>query len=249
MTLPVSPLLGIDVGFSKHRPTTGIAWCIEDRVEAIRTYSDWERRRRQLPDIESFSLIAIDGPLLPAGSDEGMERQCERIFIRGAFQKRCKPGLSHFGAGLSLRKAARDTAEQFKHLVGPNLLPAKGPHVITSLPIVEAFPNAFIGTMLSNGAFSVDKALKRKKFDWLYGHAIRERVFERLLAHIDWRNDVLLHRLSTEHDHEKRAALVCLLTAACAALGQATVIGEQTGGYFWLPPRQIWNDWALIALG
>jgi hypothetical protein len=68
-----------------------------------------------------------------------------------------------------------------------------------------------LGVLLSDGAFSVGKALKRKKFDWLCGHAIRERVFERLLAHIDWRNQVLSHRLNTEHDHEKRAALICLL--------------------------------------
>ena len=170
-----------------------------------------------------------------------------RTTIR-SWRQRCKPGLSHFGTGLRLRKAARETAQQVKHLVDPSRLPAGGPHVISSLPIVEAFPNAFIGVMLSDGSFTVDKALKRKKFDWLYGHAIRERVFESLLSHIDWKNCALLDRLNTEHDHEKRAALICLLTAACAARGQATVIGDQTGGYFWLPPRQIWKDWALIAL-
>jgi len=78
------PLLGIDVGFSKHRRTTGIAWHVDGKVETSKTYSDWERRRQQLPAEESFAVIAIDGPLLPAGV-ELHQRHCERVFIRGAF--------------------------------------------------------------------------------------------------------------------------------------------------------------------
>jgi hypothetical protein len=145
MTLPVPPLLGIDVGFSKKRRTTGIAWYVEGEVDAIKTYSDWERRQQQLPVRGLFAVIAIDGPLLPHATEGQAERRCERAFISGPFQRRCKPGLSHYGTGLALRRAARETAEQFRHLVPTTPLPAGGPHVTPSLPIVEAFPNAFIG--------------------------------------------------------------------------------------------------------
>ena len=43
-------------------------------------------------------------------------------------------------------------------------------------------------------------------------------------------------RLSSETDHELRAALICLLTAAVASQGTAAVVGEPSGGWFWLPP-------------
>ena len=189
-------------------------------------------------------MIAIDGPLVPAGTDERAKRQCESFFIRGLFQKRCKPGLSHFGSGFALRRAARDTAEQFRHLAAS----VGGPHIISDRWIVEAFPNAFIGVMLSDEAFSIGIAAKRKKFDWLYRHALREQVFQRLMRHLQWDCDALLARLEAECDHERRAALICLLTAGCAAVGQAIVVGDEAGGYFWLPPRQLWAHWALDAL-
>jgi hypothetical protein len=43
-------------------------------------------------------------------------------------------------------------------------------------------------------------------------------------------------RLRSETDHELRAALICLLTAALAHEGTAAIIGEAEGGWFWLPP-------------
>jgi hypothetical protein len=237
-------LLGIDVGFSRRRRTTGLAWSADGQVEAIKTHSDWERRQANLPAITRFAVIAIDGPLVPAGTDERAKRQCESFFIRGLFQKRCKPGLSHCGLGLALRRAARDTGEQFRHLAAS----AGGPHIISNLSIIEAFPNAFIGVMLSDEAFSIGRAAQRKKFDWLYGHALREHVFHRLMRHLQWDCDALLARLEADCDHERRAALICLLTAGCAAVGQAMVVGDEAGGYFWLPPRELWAQWALDAL-
>jgi hypothetical protein len=43
-------------------------------------------------------------------------------------------------------------------------------------------------------------------------------------------------------DHELRAALICLLTAALAAQGTAAIIGEPSGGWFWLPPGSLWQQ-------
>ena len=76
------PLLGIDVGFSKGRRTTGMAWSADSKVEAIKTHSDWERRRANLPAITRFAVIAIDGPLVPAGTDERAKRQCDEVLKR-----------------------------------------------------------------------------------------------------------------------------------------------------------------------
>jgi hypothetical protein len=55
-------------------------------------------------------------------------------------------------------------------------------------------------------------------------------------------------RLRAEGDHELRAALICLLTAALAAQGTAAIIGESSGGWFWLPPWSLWELWARQGL-
>jgi len=51
-----------------------------------------------------------------------------------------------------------------------------------------------------------------------------------------------------ETNHELRAALICLLTAALAVQGTATIVGEDTGGWFWLPPWSLWQPWATQGL-
>lgn len=52
-------LLGIDVGFSQTRPTTGVAWSQDGKISSARTYTDWERRSAHLPPDTTFSVIAI----------------------------------------------------------------------------------------------------------------------------------------------------------------------------------------------
>jgi hypothetical protein len=60
--------------------------------------------------------------------------------------------------------------------------------------------------------------------------------------------DVVWHRLRSEANHEKRAALICLLTAALAEKGIAAIIGETEGGWFWLPPWLLWQPWATKGI-
>jgi hypothetical protein len=60
--------------------------------------------------------------------------------------------------------------------------------------------------------------------------------------------DAIWHRLRYETDHELRAALICLLTAALAEKGTAAIIGEAEGGWFWLPPWSWWERWVQDAL-
>ena len=55
-------------------------------------------------------------------------------------------------------------------------------------------------------------------------------------------------RCESNPDHEERAALVCLATAACVASGRYTAVGEPVGGYFFLPPWSTWADWARTEL-
>ncbi len=238
-------LLGIDVGYSRSRPTTGIAWSLGEDFGSARTHTDWERRQRHIPASTIFAVIAIDGPLTPPEAPDTLDRLCERLFIRGAFQARCKPGLSHHGYGLTLRKAAAQTAAQVRHLAAAAPI---GRSVIPGTAIIEAFPNAFLGVLLADERFAVSRAAKRKKFDWLYDHAVETGVIEHLLDFIGWNNKRLLQEIATEGDHEKRAAWICLLTAACAVSGKSAVVGDDVGGWFWLPPSELWGPWAADAL-
>lgn len=239
-------LLGIDVGFSKSRPTTGIAWSAANKFKASKTHTDWQRRSQHIPTSTAFAVIAIDGPLVPLGADDSLDRLCERMFIRGTFQARCKPGLSHIGYGRDLRRAAAETAAQVIHLADQNRIVEKA--IRNGASIIEAFPNAFLGVLLPEARFAMPAAGKRKKFDWLYDHAVDSGVLENLFHTIGWLNLELIDAVLTETDHEKRAAWICLLTAACAAAGKSEVVGDEIGGWFWLPPTNLWAQWARDAL-
>jgi len=131
-----------------------------------------------------------------------------------------------------------ETAEQVRPLISPDaLIHFGGPTVIGGMPIVEAFPNAFLAVILPDECFSEPPLpRRRRRFDRLYERAVSKRVFPRLLDYLGWVCPPLFNRLEAERDQEKRAALFCLLTAATAAVGRATPIGDGLGGYLWMPP-------------
>jgi hypothetical protein len=110
-------LMGIDVGFSKTRRTTGIA-CLEgDQLSLERAGTSWESRKAKIPDGFQPSVIAIDGPLLPLGADEHVRRHVEFVFSRAPFHNRCKPGHSHNGVGFGFRRASGDAYRDFSRIL------------------------------------------------------------------------------------------------------------------------------------
>jgi len=90
-------LMGIDVGFSATRLTTGIACLVGDRLDLVPTGTAWKSREAKIPKGFQPSFIAIDGSLLPLGADQRIRRYVESAFIRAPFHNRCAPGLSHHG--------------------------------------------------------------------------------------------------------------------------------------------------------
>jgi hypothetical protein len=76
-------LLGVDVGFSAKRPTTGIAALDAGKIQLARAGTSWESRVSQIPDGFRPSVIAIDGPLLPQGADNLICRRCAYVDYRG----------------------------------------------------------------------------------------------------------------------------------------------------------------------
>jgi hypothetical protein len=108
---------------------------------------------------------------------------------------------------------------------------------------VEAFPNAFLGVAVPDDDYVTATKTKRgEKFDWLYERWIDHGLF-RTVVDAAQLPDGIAERCEAETDHDIRAALVCLLTAAFAAQGTAVAVGQEVDGYFFLPPADLWTDW------
>ena len=223
--------------------------CLEgDHLTLERVGTSRESRKAKIPDGFQASVIAIDGPLLPLDADPNVRRHVESVFIRAPFHNRCRPGLSHHGVGLELRQASGDACAQFGRLIAASAL-ANGASVCREGPIVEAFPNAFLGVLMpEDEMLSAPKFKRGRRFDWLYERIVTTGRLESLLSRNLDLPDVVWASLRSEANHEKREALICLLTAALADKGTAAIIGETDGGWFWLPPWSLWEAWAKEGL-
>lgn len=239
-------LLGIDVGYSDKRKTTGIAISKNGYlIEPSCVGSSPAVRREVIEKYAPFDAIAIDGPILPLNSPEKSRRYCEYSLIGGLFEKRCKLGLSHYGEGLKLRQAATSMASY-------EFLSTKSQD---GLPIIEAFPNGFLGVLIEGEAYNrFGKIPRGQKSDVFYRYAFERGKFDALLQILNWHDKTVIDGLkqeatnSTREGHERRAALICLLTAACALSGKCELVGDKLGGMICLPPKAMWQPWATETL-
>ena len=226
-------LLGVDVGFSKARKTTGLAWRVDGRIGVSLAGTSWLSRSAELPSGILFDVIAVDAPIVPSGPGQDGARGCESVLSRDAFSRRCKPGMSHFGRGLALRHAGANASGQFGE-VCPQ--------------IVEAFPNAALAVLLNEAAFDETVLHGQAKSDRYYEAAARQGALEKMLDALGWISDGEAQRVLRERHHDLRAALVCLMVAGFAAAGTATAVGDHFGGHIVLPPEELWTPWARNAL-
>ena len=241
-------LIGLDVGFSLRRSSSGVAHLRGNELSVGRANATFESRLALMHRAPNAAVSAIDAPVLRERNDDS--RPCERVFTFGEFQRRCKPGLSHVrGTGQQLRQAGYESACQLRTLTSDVPLHTPFPRVLAPLNLIEAFPNAFLGVMLPNECFQAMPRLRRgSKFDWLYGRCCELKIFENLIAGVNRQLEALLSVIRTNWNHDERAALVCLLTAAAVFEGRYTAVGDQSGGYFFLPPWQCWAPWARDEL-
>ena len=84
--------------------------------------------------------------------------------------------------------------------------------------------------------------------DRLYEACLAEGAFERVLGVLGWPVADTVRLLAGERDHDIRAAHVCLLTAGLAFAGLAATVGDEAGGWLWLPPPDLWAGWARVAV-
>jgi predicted RNase H-like nuclease len=238
-------LIGLDVGFSAKKATSAVATLAATTISVGRATAVANSRNKLLSDVSAAAVIAIDAPLMPTFHTR--IRSCERLFARGQFQCRCKAGFSHVtGTGLALRNAGFESAAQFDRLASTISIATRVPLVHGPRNIVEAFPNAFLGVCVSTDRYAEMPKLQRgQKFDWLYAEWCRAGSFRLLVEKLaSVLPELFASRCEKNHDHEERAALVCLATAASVAAGRYTAVGDPIGGYFFLPPWSLWADWA-----
>ena len=149
---------------------------------------------------------------------------------------------------MALRIAGSDAASQFKSVLASDGL-AHGPEVFPEVPIIEAFPNTFLGVLVPETLYFTNiKDKKQARSDWLYERAVECGALARVLRRLGWNDPGTVVQVETESNHDRRAALICLLTAGFAHAGDATIIGDPTGGWFWLPSKALWEPWALQGL-
>jgi hypothetical protein len=239
---------GIDVGLTLLERTSGVCRTGVSGEVVDHTFCDYLSRASALGLGHTYAMLAIDGPVLPANTLHYEVRACEKAFVWGAFQKRCKPGESQIpGTGQALRRGGVDAAHSFRQHVADAHLGHMIPQVVAEKNIIEAFPNGFLGVAVPEGTYAAAPG-RGDKFDWLYEEWCQQGILGRLKDELDWQRPGFWSEAARNRQHDERAAIVCALTAVAALRGRYVAVGESTGGYFFLPPWSLWQSWAKEAL-
>lgn len=248
-------VLGIDVGWSKRQPTTGlclIEWADQKvSVHLCRARDDESDRLAKLHQLvqgRQLLAVGIDGPLTAHLGNTTKYRAAEALLSRGPFQKRGKPGPTKGQIGQRLHREATCLA---KLAVKLDVAAATYCHQIHEKAIVEAFPNAFLSVLHPDEGFPCSKAVKRRWTDHLFPRV--QPQLSQLLGTLLPRHRPDF-RLDSISGHEDIASFVCALTALCAVFAWYVAVGDSTG-YITLPPSELWGrtsssnwQWARDAL-
>ena len=232
-------LIGLDVGFSGERPSSGVARLCASGDVLVGHCGVTLGERIAVVGNSPAQLVAIDAPIAAIRPDE--YRNCEKMMVRGMFAKRCKPGCSHVrGTGQQFRKAGAN-AEQMRSLAAD--LAVKFPRMVASCNIMEAFPNKweFLGVALAGDVYENAPRLKRgKKFDWLYDKWVERDLFSSLARELRIKKrDEFLKQCGENNQHDQRAALSVRVDRRLCVRRTVHAVGDERGGYFFLPPWKV----------
>jgi hypothetical protein len=238
----------IDSGLNLKDPTSGVCRTGSRGFALGHTYIDKLSRVQVLTPVARFDCLGVDAPILPKNVLHYAPRPVESLFMRGAFQSRCKPGASHVpGTGQSLRRAGCDAAVQFE-AESAATVPVNYPRIQRGQNLVEAVPNAFLGVMLAAEVIDAATAGRGEKTDTFFGMCARKGRFAALEHQLGWHDPHFWASFAMTKHHDDLAALVCAMTAVCAFAGKYVAVGEALGGYFYFPPWSLWQRWAKMAL-
>ena len=239
--------LGIDVGFSANKATTGLCLLtIDQNSVSWRCQNTWtdETRRKQalralVPAGTTLAGVGIDGPLASGLTCVQHYRSAEALLTRGAFQTRGKPGQTSSPTGQRLHKHATALAKMALDLEQVSILPATHPDAIHEKRIAEAFPTAFLSVLLPEGSFSSTDP--RVKSDLYWMRALETGGLHDLLTQTLTPGLVLDEPMDSISHHDARAALLCALVAVCVERGRYVAVGDSIDGDIILPPFELWG--------
>ena len=241
--------LGIDVGYSQSRRTTGLCLLTlnQDRFQwACRnTGSDDSQRQKDLRELipcgTRIGGVGIDGPLARNLNQVDRYRSADALLTRGSFQSRCKPGPTNSPTGRQLHFHATELAKMVLKLKNEgylNIDDASHPHRIHVSRIVEVFPDAFLGVLLRGADFQAIQ-LGRGKSDRFWELAVRRGLLKSLVLHLAAQTR-LGEPIDTIKDHDHRAAFLCALAAMCVTKNKYVAVGDPEDGHIILPPCDVW---------
>ncbi len=239
-------VIGIDVGYSTTRATTGIAiiswtegqifWDTKNaRTDARDRTDHLNSLTRERP---GPTATAIDGPLRPGLTVQTNKyRSAEAILSKGPLQQRGKPGQTNAGSGPALHKEATRLAHFAVGLLP--LGPSRPECRIHDQMVVEAFPNIFLGSLCDEASYP-----KRQSRNWtdILFPFVKHKLSCLVTTLLP---DRTINRPFEAFDHEAIAGLTCAVTALCMLAGTYTAVGSDSDGWIILPPAwamgQGWN--------
>ena len=253
--------LGIDVGYSESRRTTGLCLLTIDQSSlqwrccntGTEESERWEDLRSLVPKGTSLAGVGIDGPLAKNLRKACHYRSADALLSGGPFQKRGKPGQTSSPTGKMLHTHATKLAELLLSLRDEkyiDLRDATHPELIHKARILEVFPTAFLAVLLTDAdhtavadQYAHSKVPRGKKSDKFWEKAIEMGVLQCLVQTLTGFKPDGLESI-TNHDH--RAAFICALAALCVAKDQYVAVGDPEDGHIVLPP--ILQPWAEDSL-
>lgn len=236
-------VLGIDVGYSPTKRTTGFCllhWTADSVSLAFRrTTSDNSKRSLALIDLlaykRSVTAVAVDGPIGPKLCTMKHYRSAEALLSQGVMQKRGKPGQTSSPTGQRLHAHATQLATLALDLC--EIASATHRDAVHNRRLVEAFPNAFLVALMND--YDIPN-LARNASDVFWAAQASSGGLDRLL-------DRLLpgRRLTEEwtsiRDHDDRASAICALTALSVVADDFVLVGDPLSGDIVLPPQSVWG--------
>lgn len=247
---PCHAVLGIDVGYAKKRKSSGVAllyWnggaIVWEAIHcAARDVGETVKRLLKGYGVSVLDAVGIDGPLAQRFGRIKGYRSVDALFMRGEFMRRGSAAKAVDDSPFV--EKTRETAIWVRDHLKVKPWDETGGFRIHSKRIVEAHPVQFLGVQLTEKWFDGNgQALKgnRKKSDAFYQALQAEdqplrRLVERLVPEAR-----LARPLEFASNHDDRAAVVCALTALCAALGRYVAVGDPENGAVVLPPVESWG--------
>jgi hypothetical protein len=246
-SLPPSGLVaGIDIGFSKTRYSSAICklWWDQHKVGwSIRRYRATESERentfREMLGGAKLRTIALDGPVRGGFDIIDQYRVAERNLTKLLQSKIGKPGQSNSPVGRRLNEETNLCAKLALSVA--QVCIAKHLHGIHQNSVVEAFPNSFLGLMISDPDNVV--AVRSRRSDVFFKKLVENGKLKRLIEFL-LPDRVIIDPLDQVLNHDDRAALICAITAVGVATGNYCVVGDPKNGWIILPPHQFIEPWA-----